>query len=182
MPSTPTDPAAHARIRRALAILYTMPGIPFLYYGDELAIAGGNDPDNRRDMVFDGALSSLAMTPTVPNAQQLALRDFVRGLGRARASSSALRRGRRIPLVVQPDVYVVAWTGDRPGDVAILVANRGSVPLTSLAIDGLTAGQLEGITSFTAAAGPGTLTLAPGARLRATLPAGEASIFLGTGS
>ncbi|MBA7560867.1 1,4-alpha-glucan branching enzyme GlgB [subsurface metagenome] len=31
----------------------TIPGIPIIYYGDELGIPGGNDPDNRRWMKFD---------------------------------------------------------------------------------------------------------------------------------
>jgi glycosidase len=30
-----------------------VPGIPILYYGDEIALHGGNDPDNRRMMPFD---------------------------------------------------------------------------------------------------------------------------------
>jgi hypothetical protein len=34
----------------ALAALFTLPGIPQLYYGDELGLQGGSDPDNRRDM------------------------------------------------------------------------------------------------------------------------------------
>jgi len=29
------------------------PGIPCIYYGDEIADVGGNDPDNRRMMRFD---------------------------------------------------------------------------------------------------------------------------------
>lgn len=31
-----------------------VPGVPCLYYGDEIALPGGNDPDNRRMMQFDG--------------------------------------------------------------------------------------------------------------------------------
>src|SRR5262245_35560168 len=34
----------------ALTALFTLPAIPQLYYGDELGLLGGSDPDNRRDM------------------------------------------------------------------------------------------------------------------------------------
>ncbi len=36
----------------ALAYLYTAPGIPIVYYGSEIALDGGEDPDNRRQMNF----------------------------------------------------------------------------------------------------------------------------------
>jgi cyclomaltodextrinase len=32
----------------------SIPGVPCLYYGDELGMTGGNDPDNRRMMYFEG--------------------------------------------------------------------------------------------------------------------------------
>lgn len=38
------------RYHLALAALFTLPGIPQLYYGNELALYGSADPDNRRDM------------------------------------------------------------------------------------------------------------------------------------
>jgi len=36
-----------------MTFLMSSPGIPCIYYGDEIADAGGNDPDNRRMMRFD---------------------------------------------------------------------------------------------------------------------------------
>ena len=36
-----------------LAILFTMPGSPCIYYGTEIAMEGGHDPDNRRCMPWD---------------------------------------------------------------------------------------------------------------------------------
>ena len=35
-----------------MACLMSQPGIPCIYFGDEIADAGGNDPDNRRMMRF----------------------------------------------------------------------------------------------------------------------------------
>ncbi|MEH6888892.1 alpha-amylase family glycosyl hydrolase [Bacillus sp. JJ864] len=41
-----------ARLKLALVYLYTSPGIPFVYYGTEIALDGGDVPDNRRLMDF----------------------------------------------------------------------------------------------------------------------------------
>ncbi|MBN8192483.1 alpha-amylase [Bacillus sp. NTK074B] len=40
------------RWKLALTYMYTTPGIPIIYYGSEIAMDGGNDPDNRRFMNF----------------------------------------------------------------------------------------------------------------------------------
>ena len=38
------------RLLLALDLIFTLPGIPQLYYGDELGMYGAGDPDNRRDL------------------------------------------------------------------------------------------------------------------------------------
>jgi alpha-amylase len=38
------------RLMLALNLIFTLPGIPQLYYGDELGMYGAADPDNRRDL------------------------------------------------------------------------------------------------------------------------------------
>lgn len=38
---------------QAMTLLFTLPGSPILYYGDEKMMDGGNDPDCRRGMIFD---------------------------------------------------------------------------------------------------------------------------------
>ena len=40
------------RWKLALTYMYTTPGIPIVYYGSEIALNGGADPDNRRQMNF----------------------------------------------------------------------------------------------------------------------------------
>jgi cyclomaltodextrinase / maltogenic alpha-amylase / neopullulanase len=45
--------AGFERLRMLTAFLLTTPGIPCIYYGDEIGMPGGNDPDNRRLMRFD---------------------------------------------------------------------------------------------------------------------------------
>lgn len=174
---TPTDPLAFARIRRAFTALYTMPGIPFLYYGDEIAMPGGNDPDNRRDMVWTGALSGLAMGETAVSGEQAALREHLGALGRARRDSSALRRGRRVPLLVESDLYVVAWTDELDGTVAVVAINRGAT-VAGRSIDGLVPSVRGRATRFEAVAGDGSGGLS-GSRLSLSVPAGGAVVLLG---
>jgi len=44
-----------ALMRLAAVLLMTYVGVPCIYYGDEIGLAGGNDPDNRRCMPWDEA-------------------------------------------------------------------------------------------------------------------------------
>ena len=37
----------------AIALLFTYPGVPCVYYGDEIGMVGAGDPDNRRCMIWD---------------------------------------------------------------------------------------------------------------------------------
>ncbi len=47
-------PDGYAKLRMLTTFMLTTPGIPCIYYGDEIGMPGGNDPDNRRMMIFDG--------------------------------------------------------------------------------------------------------------------------------
>lgn len=47
------NPIGYQKTALLLAFIATIPGIPVLYYGDEIGMAGGDDPDNRRPMRFD---------------------------------------------------------------------------------------------------------------------------------
>jgi glycosidase len=47
------DTAGFQNMEMLMAFLMTTPGVPCIYYGDEIGMPGGNDPDNRRMMHFD---------------------------------------------------------------------------------------------------------------------------------
>jgi len=70
-----------ARARLALTAMLTSPGAPMLYYGDEIGLEGGNDPDCRRCMPWDESQWKPAIVETV------------RALIEIRAGHPALRRG-----------------------------------------------------------------------------------------
>lgn len=114
----------------ALAFVLTHPGVPLIYYGDEIGLHGGSDPDNRRPMSFDPYLS----------ANQTELLNRVRAVGAARAESEALRRGARVQLWVDDSLLVYARSTGT--DVAIVAMNKGSssrtesISVGDLGIDG----------------------------------------------
>lgn len=68
------DDIGYDRMRLLMATLASIPGIPCIYYGDEVADVGGNDPDNRRMMRFDHLnkqeLATLAWTSTWMNLRR----------------------------------------------------------------------------------------------------------------
>jgi glycosidase len=117
-PLNPASDEAWARLRLAWTFLLTQPGAPILYYGDEIGMAGGNDPDNRRDMRFDDLTE-----------REAAVRAHVAQLAQARRCSPALRRGLRQTLAVEPDVYAYGRdAGD--GRPAVVLINRVDAPRT----------------------------------------------------
>ncbi len=72
-----------------------VPGIPILYYGDEIALHGGNDPDNRKMMPFDFS----------PRQQQLF--DGVARLNEIRSRSMALNYGSTTVYQPEPHLLII---------------------------------------------------------------------------
>lgn len=124
-----TDPAVYARTQLALGALFTLPGAPILYYGDEVALAGKSDPDSRRVMPAQSDLNPL----------QTQTRDVIRVLGQARACSVALRRGTYRALHVDPERLVFAR--EMAGaDTAIVDLQRSPTAPLSAPLPGITSG------------------------------------------
>ncbi|MCS6798161.1 MAG: alpha-amylase family glycosyl hydrolase [Myxococcota bacterium] len=117
LPEPPTSDEPYDRLYVALAWLFALPGAPLLYYGDEIGMPGGSDPDNRRPMRFEGSLS----------AREGALLERVRRLGRARARLPGLRRGGYRTVAVTEDS--LAFARGRDADLVLVVVHRGSHPL-----------------------------------------------------
>lgn len=120
------------RVTLAAAFTLTQPGLPLLYYGDEIGLAGDGDPDNRRPMTFPPYLS----------ANQELLLDRVRAIGQSRAASPALRGGIYRSLWSDADLLVYARdAGD--GDVAVVALHKGQsarsldVPLQGILGNGI---------------------------------------------
>ncbi len=97
-----SEPGANpARLRLAFGLLATMRGMPQLYYGDELAMTGSEDPDNRKDL--PGGFPGRA-TPYVFSGEQQKMHDWVQTLFQLRLRTPVLREGS------QQNVYSDATT------------------------------------------------------------------------
>ena len=116
----PLDPVVYAKQRLALATVLTLPGAPVVYYGDEVGLAGRNDPDSRRVMPAEEAL--------IP--AQVETRALVRSVGRARACSEALRRGalRTIAADTERFVFSREVSGDTKNAAIVALSRRPSLP------------------------------------------------------
>ena len=172
-----SDPQVYVKLKRALTVLYTMPGVPYLYQGDEVAFGGCADPDMRRNMLFGEGLSGVEMArpgteaPAL-TAAQVNLREWVRKLGATRSASRALRRGERKTLLSEGDLWVYAYqTG--PKEIAVVAINRGGQVNRTIGAPQL---QLGSVASFSSPLGNGSATKS-GSDLTVTLGAGEAAIF-----
>ncbi len=101
-------------LRLAMLLQLTLPGAPCIYYGDEIAMVGGDDPDCR------GAY------PVSPSAGDQALRAFVIALTAARRDHVALRRGAVRCLATTGDAVALLRTAE--GRSAVVAVNAGSRP------------------------------------------------------
>jgi len=103
------DAAVLSKQRLGFSAVFSLPGVPVVYYGDEVALAGKSDPDCRRVLPAEAALT----------AEQKELRAYVGTLGRARACSEPLRRGTYVSLYADAERLVFAR--ELPGDQRVVV-------------------------------------------------------------
>jgi glycosidase len=114
-------------LKLAFTFLMTMRGIPQLYYGDEIAMRGGNDPDNRRD--FPGGWSGdgrNAFEATGRTAEENDVFNHLKKALRIRRELEPLRRGKLMHLAINEPSYAFArFTNNK----AVIVAfNNNAQP------------------------------------------------------
>ena len=137
-PQLPGGATAFERLANAFTVLFTIKGVPLIYYGDEVGLPGAGDPDNRRFMQWSGY-----------SAGQTALHEHLKKLGKIRADHAALRRGTRSSVSVSADVY--AYKMSTAGDDVYVVVNRGD---SQQQATGLPAGALTDLLSGASVTGP----------------------------
>ena len=137
-----------ARARLAAEILFTLPGLPFVYYGEEIGMTG-NKPDERlrTPMQWTPDVSGFtsgkpwealqADTSTANVARERAdsgsLLNVYRRLIHLRARSAALATGELIPLT-SSNQSVLAFLRRDPAGTVLVVANLGATALAGLTL------------------------------------------------
>jgi len=94
----------------------TIPGLPVSYYGDEIGLPGGNDPDSRRLMKFDDL-----------NPHEKMTKEIAAKLTHIRKSNMALTYGNFTTLEVSDKTYV--YGRQYFANQAIMLFNKGEKPV-----------------------------------------------------
>jgi glycosidase len=134
------------KLKNAFSLLLTVRGIPQLYSGDEIAMPGGDDPDNRRDFPggFPGdprnAFTAAGRTP----AEQEVF-AHLQGLLRLRKEHPALREGRQYHVEWDDTSYV--FLRESGADRVLVIFNNGAgsrrfeIDLPASRLDGVRSGE-----------------------------------------
>lgn len=102
------------KLKVAYTLLFTLPGCPSIYYGDEIGMEGGKDPDSRRAFPWNEQL----WKPEI--------RDFVSKLARLRVENPGLKRG-RVKFLDSPEYEnLVAFTRILGDEKLLVIANTGN--------------------------------------------------------
>ncbi len=155
-------------LRLAFTFLFTARGTPMLYYGDEIGMLGGNDPDNRRD--FPGGWAGDAhdaFEASGRTAAEQAVWGHVQALLRLRAARPELARAATENLYVGEQAYVY-----RRGRTVVALNND-----TARAEVRLPAGLLPDATTLRDALGACPAPRAEAGAVVVTIPARAGCVF-----
>lgn len=121
-----------ARMKLGLSLLMTYPGVPCVYYGDEIGLAGGGDPDNRRPMIWD------------ESRWDTDLLTHYRTMIDLRKTLPALINGGYQQLVAQGDVF--AFTRHTPAQRLVMIAHRSDTASAPYCLPVAHGGLADGVT------------------------------------
>ncbi len=112
VPRLRTELKSFRSVKLALVLQYSLPGIPMIYYGEELEMEGGHDPENRGPMAWERLSNA-------PETYYL-----FRRLNEIRRVKTALRRGGYRGLV-SSDPSIVAFKRfvDKIDDLVVCLVN-----------------------------------------------------------
>lgn len=169
------DKATLDGLKLAFAFILTSRGTPLIYYGDEIAMPGGGDPDNRRD--FPGGFAGDgrdAFTAAGRSALENDVWQHVAKLARLRREHLALRRGRSLDLYEDDQQMAYARVAD---DQAAIVAINNAPAAAKIAFDVSMLPTADMAVWRDALGGRETVRVAEGV-MSLTLPPRTAAVYL----
>jgi len=169
-----TPQGTPARLKLAFGLIFTVRGIPELYYGDEIGMPGGRDPDNRRD--FPGGWTEdarNAFTKIGRSPEQEEMHSYVSALLSVRAQHPALRRGRLWSLASDDTTFVFMRETDEERIVVAFHAGTKAREITVPVQDS----PAERATNATVIFGQGQAEMA-GKSMKLSVQAQSVSVFL----
>jgi len=118
-------------------------GIPQLYYGEEIAMTGGHDPDNRKD--FPGgwredSVNKFAKEGRTADEQKMF--EWAQRWILLRRENKSLKEGKTIDLFYDNNVYVFARKLGQ--ETFVLAFNNSNEPTRSLMLPALNIGVADG--------------------------------------
>jgi glycosidase len=167
------DGSSPAKLKLAFGLTLTLRGIPELYYGDEIGLPGGGDPDNRRD--FPGGWRDdpkNAFVQTGRTAQQQELFGYVQSLLRLRREHPALGSGHLWDLESDDSSFVFVRITD---EERILVAFNSSGQARELMAP-VADTPVQDAVDFSVLSGDATAVRA-GSSIKMKIPAQSIAIF-----
>ena len=165
--------ATPAKLKLAYGLTLTLRGVPQLYYGDEIGMTGGGDPDNRHD--FPGGWKEDrkdAFAREGRTSEQQATFEYVQGLLRLRRENDALRTGKLWHLASDDSSYVFLRESDEE-KLVVAFHNGKSEKQMTIELHDTPGKQATGISALF---GTGQADLA-GQELRLHLPPESLSVF-----
>jgi alpha-amylase len=177
-----------ARAKLAATLLLTLPGLPFVYYGEEIGMMGDKpDPRLRTPMQWTsgpragfsrGAVweplqpDSLTANVAVQRSDRASLLNLYRRLIHLRSSNAALASGELVA-VDASNGAVTAYLRRDSTRVVLVVANLDKAPLTGVAIssgDGVLSSGRHAVRELLGGAPAAVLDVGSDGRIRAYVP------------
>ncbi len=166
-----------AQAKLAAAVYLTLPGVPFIYYGEEVGMLGiSPDEDRRRPMQWSSGLNAgfttgipwrpLNSNSSVYNVETEqttsdSIWQWYRTLIELRNRFVALRQGTYQPLLASTNV-ILAYLRQFGNEAVVVVANFSAAERTNISLSAVVSNVLPGtyqVTDLVANAAAGTLTV-----------------------
>lgn len=115
------------RVKLAFVFLFTIYGVPSIYYGDEIGFEGAKDPFNRKCMTFTGGNKSIF--------------NFVKKLSKIRSENEVFKEGKTTLKYAENGVFAFTRQDEKTEITVILNAGNYSVTVDCNNLEELISGK-----------------------------------------